>query len=231
MIPRMRKRLALGFALALGSIAIASAQPYLSRAITLVVPFGAGGPADTIGRIVAEGMREPLGQPVVVENVTGASGTIGVGCVAGAPADGYTSVLGTTGAGGISTVGGLFFRKATVPHSSGTSPIAAGSARPCKISTTLISDRETTTRQHQARQTLVFAGMDLAVGAAIGVLLPRTQAEHQPMGNLSDELKEQARELARKQLQKAKKVRERAYNAAQRGRRTPRSQLVLGGRP
>ena len=79
----MRKRLALGFALALGS-----------RAITLVVPFGAGGPADTIGRIVAEGMREPLGQPVVVENVAGASGTIGVGRVAGAPADGYTSVLG-----------------------------------------------------------------------------------------------------------------------------------------
>jgi hypothetical protein len=287
----MRKRLALGFALALGSIAIASAQPYPSRAITLVVPFGAGGPADTIGRIVAEGMREPLGQPVVVENVTGASGTIGVGRVAGAPADGYTSVLGnwathvlngamfalrydlladfepvalvssdpllivarktmpandlkefiawlkanpatqgTTGAGGISTVGGLFFRKATVPHSSGSSPIAAGSARPCKISTTLISDRETTTRQHQARQTLVLAGMDLAVGAAIGVLLPRTQAEHQPMGNLSDELKEQARELARKLYRRPRRYAN-AFTTRHSGRRTPRSQIVLGGRP
>ena len=56
----MRNQLALGFALALGSIAIASAQPYPSRPITMVVPFAAGGPADTIGRIVAEGMRAGL---------------------------------------------------------------------------------------------------------------------------------------------------------------------------
>ena len=72
----MKKQLALAIALALGLIAMAWAQPYPSRAITLVVPFGAGGPADTIGRIVADGMREPLGQPVVVENVVGASGTM-----------------------------------------------------------------------------------------------------------------------------------------------------------
>jgi len=90
----MKKQLALAFALAIGASAIASSQSYPSRPITLVVPFGAGGPADTIGRIVAEGMREPLGQAVVVENVAGASGTIGVGHVATAPADGYTAVLG-----------------------------------------------------------------------------------------------------------------------------------------
>ena len=84
----MRKQLALAFALALGAIATAWAQSYPSRVITLVVPFGAGGPADTIGRIVAEGMREPLCQPVIVENVAGACGTIGVGRVAAAPADG-----------------------------------------------------------------------------------------------------------------------------------------------
>ena len=72
----MRKQHALAFALALGAIAIAWAQSYPSRAVTLIVPFGAGGPADTIGRIVAEGMREPLGQPVIIENVVGASGTI-----------------------------------------------------------------------------------------------------------------------------------------------------------
>src|SRR6516164_9404746 len=90
---RMRKQLVLAFVLAVGG-AIASAQSYPSRPITLVIPFGAGGPADAIGRIVAEGMREPFGQPVIVENVAGASGTIGVGRVAAAPADGYTSVLG-----------------------------------------------------------------------------------------------------------------------------------------
>jgi len=172
-------------------MATASAQTYPSRPITLVVPFGAGGPADTIGRIVAEGMRAAIGQPVIVENVAGASGTIGVGRVAGAAADGHMAVLGnwathvlngalftarydlvadfepvslvssdsllivarktmpandlnafvawlkenpnqatqgTTGAGGVSTVGGLFFRKATgtqfrfVPYRGGLGP-------------------------------------------------------------------------------------------------------------
>ena len=89
---RIRQQLALAFALAVGASAIAWAQSYPSRPIALVVPFGAGGPADAIGRIVAEGMRESLGQPVIVENVAGASGTIGR--VAAAPADGYTAVLG-----------------------------------------------------------------------------------------------------------------------------------------
>jgi len=90
----MRIRLSFALALALAASATAWAQSYPSRPITLVVPFGAGGPADTIGRIVAEAMREPLGQPVIIENVAGASGTIGVGRVAAAPADGYTAVLG-----------------------------------------------------------------------------------------------------------------------------------------
>src|SRR5713101_1938643 len=162
------------FAAIVGSTGTAAAQVYPSRPITMVVPYGAGGSTDTIGRIVAEGMRGALGQPVIVENVVGASGTIGVGRVARASPDGYTFVLGnwathvlngpmfalqydlqkdfepvslvssdplmivakktipardlkefiawlkanpdnatqgTTGAGGISTVGGLFFQK------------------------------------------------------------------------------------------------------------------------
>lgn len=157
----------------------ASAQAYPTRPITMVVAFGAGGPSDVIGRILAEGMRASLGQPVVVENISGASGTIGVGHVARAEPDGYMFVLGnwathvlngpmfalsydlvkdfepvalissdpliivarktlpannlkefiawlkanpdratqgTTGAGGISTVGGLFFQKETGTH-------------------------------------------------------------------------------------------------------------------
>ncbi len=154
----------------------AAALDYPSRPITMVVAFGAGGPSDVIGRILADGMRASLGQQVVVENLPGASGTIGVGRVARAAPDGYTLVLGnwathvlngpmfalpydlqsdftpvslvssdplmivvkntmpvrdlsgfiawlkqnpdqatqgTTGAGGISTVGGLFFQKET----------------------------------------------------------------------------------------------------------------------
>jgi tripartite-type tricarboxylate transporter receptor subunit TctC len=70
------------------------AQAYPTRAITMVVPYSAGGPADTVGRIVAERMRVLLGQPVIIENVGGANGSIAVGRVARAAADGYTLSLG-----------------------------------------------------------------------------------------------------------------------------------------
>jgi tripartite-type tricarboxylate transporter receptor subunit TctC len=73
------------------------AQAYPTRPITMVVPFPAGGPTDTVGRIVAERMRVSLGQPVIIENVTGAGGTIGVGRVARAVPDGYTLSVGFLG--------------------------------------------------------------------------------------------------------------------------------------
>jgi len=72
----------------------ASAQVYPSRPITMIVPFAAGGPTDRIARIVAEGMRTSLGQPIVIEDVTGASGTIGVGRAVRAAPDGYTLSMG-----------------------------------------------------------------------------------------------------------------------------------------
>ena len=73
---------------------IATAQAFPSRPITMVVPVPAGGAMDTNARVVAEGMRASLGQPVVIENVTGASGSIGAGRVARATPDGYTIVYG-----------------------------------------------------------------------------------------------------------------------------------------
>jgi tripartite-type tricarboxylate transporter receptor subunit TctC len=73
----------------------ASAQVYPSRPITVIVPWPAGGPSDTIARIMAECMRVSLGQPVIIENVTGASGSIGAGRVARAAGDGYTLGLGS----------------------------------------------------------------------------------------------------------------------------------------
>ena len=72
----------------------ASAQTYPTRSINLVVPFAAGGPTDTIARILAEGMRQSLGQTVIIENTTGAAGSIGVGRVARAAPDGYTIGIG-----------------------------------------------------------------------------------------------------------------------------------------
>jgi tripartite-type tricarboxylate transporter receptor subunit TctC len=70
------------------------AQAYPSRPITIVVPFVAGGPADLLGRMVAERLRSSFGQPVLVENVAGANGSLGVGRVARAAPDGYALVVG-----------------------------------------------------------------------------------------------------------------------------------------
>jgi tripartite-type tricarboxylate transporter receptor subunit TctC len=75
----------------------ACAQSYPSRPITVVVPFPAGGPTDTIARIVSERMSVYLGRPLVIENVTGAGGTVGAGRVARAAADGYTVCVGFLG--------------------------------------------------------------------------------------------------------------------------------------
>ena len=76
---------------------IARAQAYPTRPVTMIVPFAAGGPTDVIGRVVAEGMRASLGQPIIIENVTGAGGSIGVGRVARAAPDGYTISIGQWG--------------------------------------------------------------------------------------------------------------------------------------
>jgi tripartite-type tricarboxylate transporter receptor subunit TctC len=76
---------------------IAWAQTYPSRPITIVVPFPAAGPSDVLARILSEPIRVSLGQPVVIENVTGAAGSIAVGRVSRAAPDGYTLVLGNSG--------------------------------------------------------------------------------------------------------------------------------------
>jgi tripartite-type tricarboxylate transporter receptor subunit TctC len=73
---------------------VATAQAYPTRPITMIVPFPPGGAADVIGRVVAEPMGKLLGQPVIVENFSGADGSIGVGRAARARPDGYTICLG-----------------------------------------------------------------------------------------------------------------------------------------
>jgi tripartite-type tricarboxylate transporter receptor subunit TctC len=88
------KRLMLAAIVATAGVVSAAAQTYPTRQITMVVPFAAGGPTDTIARIVAEGMRQSLGQTVIIENTTGAAGSLGVGRVARAAPDGYTIGIG-----------------------------------------------------------------------------------------------------------------------------------------
>jgi tripartite-type tricarboxylate transporter receptor subunit TctC len=76
------------------SVAAAAAETYPSRPISIIVPFPAGGPTDTLGRVLADRMKRTLGQNVIIENPTGAAGTIGTTKVARATPDGYTLILG-----------------------------------------------------------------------------------------------------------------------------------------
>ena len=91
----MRRFVALVFAV-LAGVAAAHADSYPSRPITIVVPYPAGGPTDTIARLLAQRMQKPLGQPVVVTNISGGGGSIGVGRVAHSPPDGYMLSIGHT---------------------------------------------------------------------------------------------------------------------------------------
>jgi tripartite-type tricarboxylate transporter receptor subunit TctC len=93
----MKAVLIVSAALLASSIGGAFAQSYPSRPISMIVPFPAGGPIDVLPRIIADRMRSGLGQNVVVENVPGAGGSLGLGRVARAPADGYTIASGGWG--------------------------------------------------------------------------------------------------------------------------------------
>lgn len=94
----MRKFFLLALALAVLGVGVAAAfaDSYPSRPVTIVVPYPAGGPTDTIARLLAQRMQEPLGQPVVVTNISGGGGSIGVGRVAHSPPDGYMLSIGHT---------------------------------------------------------------------------------------------------------------------------------------
>jgi tripartite-type tricarboxylate transporter receptor subunit TctC len=97
----------------LGAFVAASAfaQSYPSKPVTIVVPFSAGGPTDTLARIMGERMRKTLGQPVLVDNTTGAGGSIGTAKVVRAPPDGHMVSIGHWGT---HVVNGVFY---TLPYS------------------------------------------------------------------------------------------------------------------
>ena len=90
----MKKFLALALSLTLAAAAAADTWP--SRPIKYIVPFGAGGSTDTLSRVVAERLQQRLGQPVVIENIGGVGGSIGMARLSRAIPDGYTIGLGNT---------------------------------------------------------------------------------------------------------------------------------------
>jgi tripartite-type tricarboxylate transporter receptor subunit TctC len=93
----LRKILLAALAATAAMVGNATAQPFPSRPLTMIIPFAAGGPTDVLGRVVAQRMSEILGQQVVIENVGGAGGMTGSKRVSDAAPDGYTFVLGTVG--------------------------------------------------------------------------------------------------------------------------------------
>src|SRR5436305_1427731 len=73
------------------------AQPFPGRPVTMIVPFPAAGPADVLARVLIEPMRRSLGQTVIIENISGAAGSIATGRAVRAAPDGYTTILGNLG--------------------------------------------------------------------------------------------------------------------------------------
>ena len=105
--PRRRfLRLAAGTAVLPAVSRVAWAQAYPTRPITMIVPIAAGSASDVGGRLVAERMGAALGQPIIIENVPGADGSIGVGRAARARPDGYTIVYGSLG---VNVLNGAFY--------------------------------------------------------------------------------------------------------------------------
>jgi tripartite-type tricarboxylate transporter receptor subunit TctC len=93
----MNKTLVAALAVLAGTVMGAQAQNFPNKPVTIIVPFAAGGPTDSMARAISERMRAALGQTVVIENTTGAGGTLGVIRAARAPADGYTISMGHLG--------------------------------------------------------------------------------------------------------------------------------------
>jgi tripartite-type tricarboxylate transporter receptor subunit TctC len=120
---------ATAFAMGVGG---ALAQAFPTKPVTMIVPFAAGGPTDTIARIVGEHMSRTLGQTIVVENVAGAGGTTGITRAARAGADGYTIMMGHMGTHGAAP--GLYPRLAYDPQKDFT-PIGLAAGTPIVIVT------------------------------------------------------------------------------------------------
>src|SRR5688572_3506223 len=97
-LPRRRLLPLLASAVALPVVSrFAAAQTYPVRPIKLIVAFPAGGPADTMGRLIGQAMASKIGQPVVIENIGGAGGLIALRTMASASPDGYTLLINSVG--------------------------------------------------------------------------------------------------------------------------------------
>ena len=182
-------KLAAAFAAATVVIAPpALAQQYPQRAITMVVPFAAGGPTDVLARVLGAHMSQTLGQTIVVEDVTGAGGTLGAARVAKAAPDGYTLVLGNLGTHAASV--GLYQNLSYDPRSDfepimlvATTPMVLVTPKSLPVTTL----KDVVTLAHQRKITMGSAGTGSAAHLTLLLFasVTHTEVQHVPYRGLS----------------------------------------------
>jgi len=168
----------------------ARAEQYPSRPITMVVPFSAGGPTDVLARIFAQYIGQSLGQQVVVENVTGAGGTLGAMRVAKAAPDGYTMIMGNLGTHAASV--GIYKKLAYDPRTDfepviliGSTPMVLIVKKDLPVAT--LPDFLALARTKQPKLTFGSAGVGSISHLAILLLnkVAKTDVQHIPYRGLS----------------------------------------------
>jgi tripartite-type tricarboxylate transporter receptor subunit TctC len=172
----LSRRAALAGLLAAGAAGGARAADWPAKTITLVVPYPAGGGSDTFGRPVAAAMADRFKQSIVVDNRSGAGGTIGTAVVAQAPADGYTLLLGDTGL----TYAPLVYPKASFDFARDFAPISAVArvpyvlvVNPAKLDVTTLAAFIAAARKEPGRIDIGSAGLGTVTHLAIGLFEER----------------------------------------------------------
>ncbi len=179
--------LAVAATLAAGAVA-APAQQYPQRPITFIVPFAAGGPTDVLARVLAAHMSQTLGQSIVVEDVTGAGGTLGCARVARAAPDGYTLVLGNIGTHAASV--GLYKSLPYDPRSD-FEPVMLIATTPMVLVTTkslpVTTLKDVIALAHQRKLTMGSAGTGSAAHLTLLLFesVTHTEVQHVPYRGLS----------------------------------------------
>ena len=170
------------------SAAPGHAQTYPQRPITVVVPFAAGGPTDVLARVLGDHMSRTLGQPVIVEDVTGAGGTVGATRVAKAAPDGYTLVLGNSGTHAASV--GLYPNLAYDPSASfepvmlvATTPMVLVTKKDLPVAT--LADVVALAKQRKITMGSAGTGSAAHLTMLLFQSLTKTQVQHVPYRGLS----------------------------------------------
>lgn len=173
MITRVIPSVVIAASLCAGTVLPTEAQPYPVRPITVIVPLAAGGGSDTIARIVSEHMAKTLGQPLIIENIPGAGGTIGSARAAKAVPDGYTIIIGQMGTHGAAPA---LHARLTYDPAKDFSPIGLTAGQPMVIVTrknfpaSNLKDFIEFTRKNQAKISEAHSGIGTASEAVCKLL-------------------------------------------------------------